>query len=99
LHSNSNVSVFIGAITQEGEWFFLVDSSQPWTFVGTDISKATEAFKGVITSYKSINIVQQGTDVSALKGVRVYMGYGVGSNPIEEMVENDRFLKIYEVPQ
>jgi hypothetical protein len=98
LHTKSNVSVFIGALTTEGEWFFLADSSQPWISVGTDVSKATSAFNGVITSYKLIDIVPQGTDISGLKGVRVYMGYGVGTNPIEEMVLNDRFLKIYEVP-
>ncbi len=99
LHTNTNLSVFIGAITLEGEWFFLVDSNQPWISVGTDLSKAEAAFNGMITSEQSINIVPQGTDISSLKGVRVFMGYGLGSNPMDEMVVNGRFLKIYEVPQ
>ena len=100
-HSDKKVSVYVAGYvpTSEttGDWYFLVDPNLPWVNVGTDASKAQAAYEGVLRSNYSINIVPQATDISSLKGTRVYMGYGVGANPIEDLLLNGRFLKIYEV--
>lgn len=79
------------AINMEEKGLHIVTPTEWQTFNGVDIPVYQQNIKANATKFN----IMKNRDVTSLPAFQILLGYGVGENPLQNMLENNKFGVIY----
>lgn len=75
----------------EEKGLHIVTPTEWQTFNGVDIPTYQQNIKANATKFN----IMKNRDVTSLPAFQILLGYGVGENPVQNMLENNKFGVIY----
>ncbi len=79
------------AVNMEEKGLHIVTPTEWQTFNGVDIPIYQQNIKANATKFN----IMKNRDVTSLPAFQILLGYGVGENPVQNMLENNKFGVIY----